>query len=550
MAALNIDAKHIKSSGLVQVQQEVVQMENGCICCAIREDLVREIRKICKAGKYEYLVIESTGISEPMQVAESFEMRTKEGDSLSEIACLDTCVTVIDTFDFQNYGNSIQTIRERFGEEEEGDKSIAELLINQIECSNVVLLNKADISSPEQIKYAEDIVRQLNPNAKLCKTSNSKIDVDEILSTSMFNMAEMKSKQMIGKSTLTEFHEYGLDHTIFKARKPFHPGRLFDFINQYYIFDDALELLEGYAQMVVEDRHKQLMNDIGAVFRVKGICWIAGDRDPVRVEFVQHGRIVKLSPKGFWLSEDAGWERDMDPEEVEEIIKSEFKDGTDKRQEIVIIGSNVRYKKMNEMLSAALLTDAEMELMKSSRSFSLNLPDPLPQWRKFLGPGNFAFTMNPVTNGKCYTLMGGDQLTLQHLSLDLSSNLMDSSNDGLFLKVWMMLESKHPRLLATFSTKAGHFQQPLSLTFTTSEEHDSKVDFVLEVAAASSGKLRELLQNSSIVCFVYGVCESMTADEDDQNEDRSEGDSDGHENHNNHGHHGHHHRHGRVYGHN
>ena len=155
--------------------------------------------------------------------------------------------------------------------------------------------------------------------------------------------------------------------------------------------------------------------------------------------------------------------------------------------------------------------------------------------------------MNPVTNSKCYTLMGGDQLTLQHLSLDFSSNLMDSSNDGLFLKVWMMLESKHPRLLATFSTKAGHFQQPLSLTFTTSEEHDSKVDFVLEVAAASSGKLREILQNSSIVCFVYGVCEPMTADEDDKNEDRSEGDSDRHDNH---GHHGHHHRHGRVHGHN
>ena len=155
--------------------------------------------------------------------------------------------------------------------------------------------------------------------------------------------------------------------------------------------------------------------------------------------------------------------------------------------------------------------------------------------------------MNPVKDSKYCTLMGGDQLTIQHLSLDLSSNLMDSSNDGLFLKVWMTLECKHPRLLATFNTKAGHFQQPLSLTFTTSEEHDSKVDFVLEVAAASSGKLREILQNSSIVCFVYGVCEPMTADEDDKNEDRSEGDSDRHDNH---GHHGHHHRHGRVHGHN
>ena len=532
MAALNIDAKHIKSSGLVQVQQEVVQMENGCICCAIREDLVREIRKICKAGKYEYLVIESTGISEPMQVAESFEMRTKEGDSLSEIACLDTCVTVIDTFDFQNYGNSIQTIRERFGEEEEGDKSIAELLINQIECSNVVLLNKADISSPEQIKYAEDIVRQLNPNAKLCKTSNSKIDVDEILSTSMFNMAEMKSKQMIGKSTLTESHEYGLDHTIFKARKPFHPGRLFDFINQYYIFDDALELLEGHAQMVVEDRHKQLMNDIGAVFRMKGICWIAGDRDPIKTEFVQHGRVVKLRPEGSWYSETSNWDEHFSSEEADLIWKNEFKDGTDKRQEIVIIGSNVRYKKLKELLSAALLTDSEMESMRSSRSYKLCLPDPLPQWRRTFGDGFFSLTLNTTANHKLCRILGGYQVTLQHLSFDLSTNLLDcTSGDWVILKIWTMI-GKHPRLLATFNSKLGHYQQALSVTLTNSDTSDLNVDFIVEIAATSDSAM---LKKSSIACFVYGVCEPMDGDEDDVSDD----DGDSH-----HGHdHDHHHHH-------
>lgn len=510
MAALNIDAKLIKSSGLVQVQQEVVQMENGCICCVIREDLVREIRKICDSGKYEYLVIESTGISEPMQVAEAFEMEESKGASdLSSMAYLDTCVTVIDTFDFQNYGTSIQSVRERFAEEENGDKPIAELLINQIECANVILLNKADISSPDQIKYAEDIVKQLNPTAMVYKTSRSRVDLANIIQTSMFNMEEMKSRSMIGKSALTESHEYGLDHTIFKARKPFHPGRLFDFINRYYILDDSLEILKGNAQSLVEERYTRLITDLGAVFRMKGIIWIAGDRDPIRIEFVQHGRVVKLSPKGSWLSESPGWEQRMHPDAVDEIMRDEFEDGTDKRQEIVIIGSNVRYKKMKEMLSAVLVTDTELESIDSNISFRLSLPDPLPQWRRTLGEGFFSLTMNPLNDNRCCRIMGGYQITIQQLSFDLSVNLLSgSSGDWVILKVWAML-GKHPRLITTINTAHfGSYQQALSLTFTTIEYEDLDIDFMLEVPAASGDNFREVLNRSSITCFVYGLSQS------------------------------------------
>ena len=249
MSSLNIDAALIKNTKLVQTAERMVELQNGCICCTLREDLLEEVGELARSGKFDYLVIESTGISEPMQVAETFTMDVEvENDTLQplhELATLDTCVTVVDAANLLSNAESVESLMDRGdAAHEEDDRNVADLLLDQIEFSNVILLNKVDLISSGEADKLEALLRALNPSAKVIRTQNSEVDLKEVISTGRFSFEEASRSagwlQSLQEATphTPETEEYGIGSFVFKARRPFHAGRLHAFMSEYFVLQE------------------------------------------------------------------------------------------------------------------------------------------------------------------------------------------------------------------------------------------------------------------------------------------------------------------------
>ena len=264
MSEINIDSSMVKSDvSLSHKEEKLVEMSNGCICCTLREDLLLEVTKLAKEGRFDNLVIESTGISEPLPVAETFTFADEDGVSLSDVAKLDTMVTVIDAVNFlkdydeakylKDAGESLESL----GEEDE--RSVADLLVDQVEFADVLLVSKTDLVKKQELDKLIAIIKTLNTDARIIPISHGKIDIDKILDTNLFDFDRAEQapgwlKEMRGEH-IPETEEYGISSFSYKARKPFHPERLYDFIQKYFIFDDDIAQLEGHAQVVVEERY-------------------------------------------------------------------------------------------------------------------------------------------------------------------------------------------------------------------------------------------------------------------------------------------------------
>jgi len=229
MAELNIDAELVKNSGMVQVKEELVQFENGCICCTLREDLLKEIAKLSEQNKFDYLVIESTGISEPMQVAEtfSFTMDEKSNEILSKLAKLDTCVTVVDASNFFRHFNTADSVMDRYKDADEKDeRTITELMVDQLEFADTIILNKLDlIKDRQEIKRICDVIKKLNPNAEIVATIRSKVPMNKIINTGKFDMdraMQMDTWMERGRYDIQpETEEYNITSFIYTATRPF-----------------------------------------------------------------------------------------------------------------------------------------------------------------------------------------------------------------------------------------------------------------------------------------------------------------------------------------
>lgn len=265
-----------------QVDEKLVAMQNGCICCTLREDLLIEVSRLAAENKFDYLVIESTGISEPLPVAETFTFDIQiEGDDslrpLCEIATLDTMVTVVDAQTFLSDITSIQDYMERFPTEEvENNTSIATLLIEQVEFANVLLLNKIDLVSDEDLLKVEGILRKLNPRAEILKTNYSKVDMKHIIGTKKFDFDEAQQfpgwlQELRGEHT-PETEEYGITSFVYRRTKPFHAQRL----------------------------HDLLIQGIKTVVRTKGTVWLAPMND-MTIEWSGTGEVISLGSGGPWL---------------------------------------------------------------------------------------------------------------------------------------------------------------------------------------------------------------------------------------------------------
>ncbi len=283
MSEINIDAALVRGGQamLSRTEEQLVEMTNGCICCTLREDLLLEVAKLAKQDRFDYLLIESTGISEPLPVAETFSFEDENGESLSRIARLDTMVTVVDALNFWNDFQSYDALTDRqMGIDERDERNIVDLLVDQIEFANVVVVNKCDSVSDETLIHIEQLIQNLNPNAKILRAIQGAVSPDEILGTNLFQSewAEFHPEwmQVPRGAESSETDEYGIRSFVFRARRPFHPTRL----------AAALDLESGIFENVL---------------RSKGFCWIATHHDEAFV-WSQAGVSIRITPMALgWL---------------------------------------------------------------------------------------------------------------------------------------------------------------------------------------------------------------------------------------------------------
>jgi G3E family GTPase len=329
-------------------------MSNGCICCTLREDLLIEVGNLAREGRFDYLVIESTGIAEPLPIAETFTFRDENGLSLSDIARLDTLVTVVDAVNFmRNYMEalSLKETGESLGEDDE--RNVADLLVDQIEFANVILISKIDLIASDEILNLKAVLLSLNPDAEIVPMVMGQVDLQKVLDTGLFDFEKAEQapgwlKELRGEHT-PETEEYGIGSFVYTALRPFHPQRFYDLLN------------EGEWEN-------------GTLLRSKGFFWLASRPDHAG-SWSQAGGMMQHGLAGRWW---ASVPKQEWPEEYLLDIQSQWAEPYgDCRQELVFIGQNVDAEKVRRELDDCLLTDAELA---EGPMVWREYPDPFPVW--------------------------------------------------------------------------------------------------------------------------------------------------------------------------
>ena len=355
MSEVNIDADLVRAdTELSRTDETLVEMSNGCICCTLRDDLLVEVNRLAEEKRFDYLLIESTGISEPLPVAATFEFRDEEGLSLSDVARLDTMVTVVDAVNLLNDFSSHDFLSQR-GESlgEEDDRTLVNLLTEQIEFADVVILNKVADAGTERVESATKIIRSLNADAKIIETNHSEVAAQRILNTGLFDFEKvhehpMWAKELFGFADhVPETDEYGVTSHVYRARAPFIPEKV-------------LEVLNG---------------DIPGVIRAKGHFWVA-TRPQWVIEFSLAGALSSVKPLGHWWAvvPPSNWPSGPARSFLEDKWSEPW---GDRRQELVFIGSDYDWDTLKTRLDACLVPDAGIESVDDLPSFA----DPLPEWK-------------------------------------------------------------------------------------------------------------------------------------------------------------------------
>lgn len=380
MSELNIDASLVKSGSLVQTEEKLVEMQNGCICCTLREDLLIEVKKLALSGQFDYIVVESTGIGEPQQVAETFELSIPDSSggvaTLSDISYIDTMVTVVDSSNFHSNLSSIKNLSEQEGRDVAGgERNVADLLLDQIEFANVILLNKTDLVAKDIRLQLHSFLEALNPGARVLSCVESKVDLSNIINTGLFDMDVARQSAgwllSLTQGHIPETEEYGISSFIYRARAPFHPVRLWDFFNEFWTLqqvvplgeddddddESGVEIQTAVVSDVQSQKKQSLMHaKFGQILRSKGFIWLSG-RDDFHGEMSLSGSILRISPGAPWfgaIPEDL-WDV-PDPEEVKKDMEGDY---ADRRQEIVFIGIDMKKDLICEALDSCLVAESE-----------------------------------------------------------------------------------------------------------------------------------------------------------------------------------------------
>ncbi|MCQ2997886.1 zinc metallochaperone GTPase ZigA [Pseudomonas syringae] len=358
MSEINIDGGEVQRDvSLNRAEEKLIEMSNGCICCTLREDLLEEVSRLAQDGRFDYLLIESTGISEPLPVAETFTFRDEAGKSLTDMARLDTMVTVVDGVNFlldYQAAESLATRGETLGEDD--DRSITDLLIEQIEFADVILLSKIDLISSSEREELIAILQRLNANAEIIPMVMGEVPLAKILNTGRFDferasLAPGWLKELRGEHT-PETEEYGIASTAYRARRPFHPERFFSFIDREWTN--------------------------GKLLRSKGFFWLASKHQDAG-SWSQAGGLMRHGFAGRWwrFVPRAHWPQDE--ENITAIMDNWTSQTGDCRQELVFIGQNIDFAQLTAELDNCLLTDAEMALGTDGW---VALPDPFGPWHE------------------------------------------------------------------------------------------------------------------------------------------------------------------------
>ena len=358
MSEINIDASLVKNEvSLNHSEEKLVEMSNGCICCTLREDLLIEINKLAEEKKFDYLVIESTGISEPLPVAETFTFEDENGVSLSDAANLDTMITVVDAVNFiKDYEDAkyLQETGESLGEDDE--RSVADLLVDQIEFADVILISKTDLVEDKDIDKLKAIIKTLNTQAEIIPIKEGNVEIDKVLNTGLFDFDKAKEapgwlKEMRGEH-IPETEEYGISSFTYTARRPFLPEKFYNFLHS----------TEKYGKLI----------------RSKGFFWL-GSRLEYAGQWSQAGGIARYGFAGmFWRSvPKQDWPTD---EQTLASIKANWVEPFgDMRQELVFIGQGLDESAIKKALDECLVSEDDM---LKGEEFWTNLDDPFPPWQE------------------------------------------------------------------------------------------------------------------------------------------------------------------------
>ena len=357
MSEVNIDSALVEKGGadLSRTEEKLVEMSNGCICCTLREDLLEQVRQLSEEKRFDYLVIESTGISEPLPVATTFDFRDENDKSLSDVSRLDTMVTVVDAGNLIKNYSSTDFLKEKGEVVGEGDeRTLVDLLVEQIEFANDILLNKVDLVSKKELEIVRAVIRGLNAKAKIIETSNSKVALTEVIDTKLYDLKEAQNHPLWAQELynpdehIPETEEYGITSFVYRAREPFNPEKIYEFFNQEW----------------------------PGVVRAKGFFWISSRPDYVG-EVSQAGAFVRHQGIGRWWAavKDDQWPKDKSfNENINKIWTTNY---GDRRQEIVFIGlkNQMDINFIKDKLDEFLIKDYSINLENS-----LKFKDPFPEW--------------------------------------------------------------------------------------------------------------------------------------------------------------------------
>lgn len=358
MSEVNIDAQLVKNENtLSRTEEKLVEMSNGCICCTLREDLMLEVEKLAKENKFDYLLIESTGIGEPLPVAQTFHFVDEENNiDLSRFSYIDTMVTVVDCLNFFKDFCSNELLIDRSLTNIDGDnRTIVNLLTDQIEFANVIILNKTDLITEDTLNLLTSAIRKLNPDAKIIQSKFGKVEPSQILNTKLFDFEKAQNsagwqKELEKSVHIPETEEYGISSFVFRNQKPFHPQRFWEYLSKQYP---------------------------SGIIRAKGLFWLAS-RPNDAINFSQAGGSLRIEKAGVWwasmtMGERLRFESFVDNQKtIEEKWTAKW---GDRINELVFIGQDIDREKCMADIENCLLYDHEIEIYDSKSKFL----DPFPE---------------------------------------------------------------------------------------------------------------------------------------------------------------------------
>lgn len=358
MSEINIDAKLVQNeNSLSRTEEKLVEMSNGCICCTLRDDLLMEVERLAKENRFDYLLIEGTGIAEPVPIAQTFSYMDEEsGIDLSRFSFIDTMVTVVDCYNFFKDFGSNELLMDRDLTDIDGDhRTIVNLLTDQVEFANVIILNKTDLVTEESVDFLKAAIKKLNPDAKFIKSEFGKVNPKEIFNTGLFDFETAQvsagwQKELQNEHHIPETEEYGISSFVFRHSRPFHPMRFWNYLNHIYPT---------------------------GIIRAKGLFWLAS-RPYDALNFSQAGGSVRVEKAGVWWCSMPMGQRAMYPAftENQDFIESRWdKNWGDRMNEMVFIGQDLNKEQMTLDLEKCLLEDHEKSLLDRKLAFE----DPFPK---------------------------------------------------------------------------------------------------------------------------------------------------------------------------